>query len=91
MVLRLIESELDQEAIDAVKHYVEHDEYEMAFEGLFLEIIKLNEVPNLNFAESKKVAIMLRLHESSVFDADFWTKFNQLRDNAEGLAPESVS
>ncbi len=33
---------LDTESKEAILNYIEHDEYEMAFEGLFIELIKLN-------------------------------------------------
>lgn len=32
---------LDLKSIDAVLHYLDHDEYEMAFEGLFIDLMTL--------------------------------------------------
>lgn len=40
-----VQPNLDKESIDAIKHYLEYGEYEMAFEGLFIEIMKLSLKP----------------------------------------------
>ena len=71
----LLEVKLDRESIEAINHYLEHDEYEMAFEGLFIEIMKLEEVPKIDFVESMKVGRKLKLNEESIFDFEFWKKF----------------
>lgn len=75
-ILKTVNSKLDKESIDSVNHYVDHDEYEMAFEGLFLEIMKLEEIPKIDMLKSKEVAELLKLNEESVFDFDFWNRFN---------------
>lgn len=75
LTLEIVESKLDSESIDFVNHYVNHDEYEMAFEGLFLEIMKLEEIPKIDFLKSKMIGELLNLNEESVFDIDFWHKF----------------
>ena len=75
LTLEIVESKLDSESIDYINHYINHDEYEMAFEGLFLEIMKLEEIPKIDFLKSKKIGELLKLNEESIFDIDFWYKF----------------
>jgi hypothetical protein len=48
----------------------------MAFEGLFIEIMKLKVVPKFDLLECRKIGIFLKLNEDSVFDYDFWIKFD---------------
>jgi len=74
-LLSLVQSKLGEESVESVNHYLNHDEYEMAFEGLFLEIMKLEEIPKVDLTESKKVGKFLKLNEESVFDFEFWEKF----------------
>jgi len=35
---------LDDESKEAVQHYLDHDEYEMAFEGLFIDLMSVNKL-----------------------------------------------
>ena len=67
---------LNSETIEAVKHYLDHDEFEMAFEGLFLDLMKIE---NFHFLmeceECKEIALSMNLDSDSVFDAAFWEKF----------------
>lgn len=72
-----IKPQLTKSSIDSVSHYLRHDEYEMAFEILFLGIMDLKDISNIDFLESKKVGKLLKLHEESVFDFDFWNKFEE--------------
>ncbi len=55
----------------SVRHYINYDEYEMAFEGLFIELMSLNEKLNIDYSESYKIALLLKLNEETVFDANF--------------------
>ena len=79
----LVSSKLDQKSIEAVNHYVNHAEYEMAFEGLFIEIMKMNEVPDIDFSKSKEIGLLLKLDKESVFDVGFWKKFKNYVDAKE--------
>lgn len=74
-ILTTVQSELDKESIESVTHYIDHDEYEMAFEGLFLEIMKLKSVPDIDLVKSREVGKSLKLNEEAVFDYLFWEKF----------------
>ncbi len=67
---------LDSESVEAIHHYLEHSEYEMAFEGLFIELMKLKADINKNEKETYfKLARELGLEQDSFFDGDFWNKF----------------
>jgi len=72
-----VESFLEPEVINSVKHFLDHAEFEMAFEGLFIEIMKLDAIPKIDMVQSKKVAEQLRLNEETIFDFKFWNKFER--------------
>lgn len=68
-------SELDEESQEFARHYLDHDEYELAFEGLFLGLIthgtmKSSEKLNTYVALGKS----LKLDKESIIDAHFWSK-----------------
>jgi hypothetical protein len=66
---------LDQETIDFVNHYLQYDEYEMAFEGLFIELMDLGQSSNVDLEKSWEIGQELELHKYSIFDETFWVKF----------------
>lgn len=67
---------LDSESVNTIQHYLDHSEYEMAFEGLFIELMKANAAVEKNEKEAYfKLGRDLGLDEDSVFDGDFWEKF----------------
>jgi len=69
---------LSIEGVEAVSHYFKHDEFEMCFEGLIIELMSNNLYPDrFNFAEWKNLAVEYGLDENSVFDGFFWRNFNQ--------------
>jgi hypothetical protein len=75
-VLRLYSNFLSAETVDAVNHYLEHDEFEMAFEGLFLDLMKIERLPPLLDAkECSDLAKKMKLDKESIFDRAFWEKF----------------
>jgi len=67
---------LSDETITAVRHYLDHDEYEMAVEGLFIDIMQLTVIPD---SLSSKMCIDLAksvdLDKEVVFLNDFWEIF----------------
>lgn len=68
--------QLDAETVEAVQHYLDHSEYEMAYEGLFIELIKLDQNPkNIDFSIYTDLGKKLKLDVESVFDSDFWKKY----------------
>lgn len=46
----------------------------MAFEGLFIEIMKLNLKPEIDYKKAIQIAKVLGLDKESVFDGAFWFK-----------------
>ncbi len=67
---------ISTEGIKGVIHYYKHDEYEMAFEILVLELIESNKYPdNFNFNEWEQLGKYFKLDVDSVFDDSFWDKF----------------
>ena len=73
--LKLTSSTLDKETIEAVQHYIDHDELEMAFEGLFIELMKTKKTVNIDTSTGKETALFLKLDKETVYDPDFWIKF----------------
>lgn len=74
---------LSQDTVEAVGHYINHDEYEMAFEGLCIDLM-LSSADSVDWAECLDVARELSLDKESVFDAEFWTK---LKDRSSIASP----
>ena len=69
---------LDLETIRFVKECLTHREYEMAFEGLFIELIDAEIV--LSEAEKERYFTLgqdLGLNIESVFDDGFWNAFSK--------------
>lgn len=56
-------------------HYVNHDEYEMALEMILLGAMELDRCLPFNYKDATEVAKTLRLHEETVYDAEFWPRF----------------
>lgn len=64
------------DGLEGVAHYFEHDEFEMAYEGLVLELLKSGKYPdNFDYNQWKELAIYYNLDSESVFDGQFWRKF----------------
>ncbi|CUI04752.1 hypothetical protein [Massilia antarctica] len=55
---------LDAESKDFVRHYLDHDEYKMAFEGLFLELIATG-----TFHSSENLAVYVALGKALNLDS----------------------
>lgn len=73
-IRNIVQSDLDTDSIDAVNHYLEYGEYEMALEGLFIEIMKLGRKPEIDYQKVIHVGKTLDLDKESVFDGAFWFK-----------------
>lgn len=66
----------DEETIMEIMHFYRHDEYEMALEGLIIELIKIQKYPpNFSYDEINELVIYYRLNVESVFEYDFWEKY----------------
>jgi len=84
---RLLEqcaADLPEESVSSVKHYIDHSEYEMAFEGLFLDLIAAGKMP-IDVAPSfcRKLGRFLGLDSETVLDDEFWDKFIGFMDQVE--------
>lgn len=67
---------LDEETINEVMHFYMHGEYEMALEGLLIEMIKISKYPeNVSREEIVELTVFYRLNIESVFDYNFWERF----------------
>ncbi len=76
--IALSESLISEDGLQEVKHFFEHDEYEMAFEGLVIELMTINKYPEqYNYEEWKNMALKFGLDKESVFDGEFWNKFEK--------------
>lgn len=74
----LSEKVLRNNELSEVKHYYKHDEYEMAVEGLLIELISAGIYPdNFEFSKWKELLIHYGLNKEFVFDELIWDKFIQ--------------
>ncbi|QDT80195.1 hypothetical protein Mal35_36660 [Gimesia maris] len=66
----------DQDELAGVDHYLNHNEPEMAFEGLLIDLINANRVPDsFDSDQWKRIAQTAGLPAGGVFDEDIWNKF----------------
>lgn len=73
VLLEKYENVLDKETSESVRHFIEHDEYEMGYEGLFIELMKINFNPrDIDMKEYLRIGGLLGLSRESIFDCDFW-------------------
>ncbi len=69
---------LDADTYNAVMHYLQHGEYEMAFEGLFIDLINANfEIQKIDIDYYFTLGKKLSLNKISIFDYEFWKKFER--------------
>ncbi|WDR87345.1 hypothetical protein [Burkholderia ambifaria] len=81
LLLEAYEGKLGQETVDAVRHFIDHDEYEMAYEGLFIDLMNIAFDPNeISVDIYRKIGEDLNLKEESVFEEGFWEKFEGYLD-----------
>lgn len=67
---------VSKDGLSEVKHFYDHGEYEMAFEGLVLELIKSDaSPPNFDYDEWCMILKELKLDHEAVFDSELWPKF----------------
>jgi hypothetical protein len=77
-VINECESLISEDSYKEVKHFYEHGEYEMAFEGLALELMQLDRRPvNFDYKSWCGIIKEMKLDQESVFDAEFWHKFQE--------------
>jgi hypothetical protein len=75
-LINMSKSILSSEGLAGVKHYLEHGEYEMSFEGLVIELYTTKMYPiNFIFTEWKELGLAFGLDKETVFDEKFWGSF----------------
>lgn len=75
-ILNQCRSVLCEDAINEVTHYVEHNEIEIGFEGLFIELMQVGSIPECVDREACiELGVYLNLNVYSVLDDEFWRKF----------------
>jgi hypothetical protein len=67
----------------ALEHYLDHDEYEMALEGLLIDLLASNHFP-ADFPWDQVLALgtEFRLDSEPMFDATAWLRFLAAMDAA---------
>jgi hypothetical protein len=76
------EGNIPSDGLEEVRHFYEHGEYEMSFEGLIIEFMSVRKYPeNFDFKDWKELAIYYGLDRESVFEWDFWMKFLDWGEN----------
>lgn len=69
---------LDKEVFNEVMHFYKHDEYEIAIEGLLIEMIKVHKYPrNISADIITELVVYYRLNLESVFDYNFWGNYTE--------------
>ncbi|MCM1158612.1 MAG: hypothetical protein NC347_12445 [Clostridium sp.] len=77
-LIRECEDYLDKEYFDEVMHFYRHGEYEMALEGLIIEMIKEQKhLKNYMVDTINDLVLYYHLNIESVFDYYFWEKFEK--------------
>ncbi|AFS78652.1 hypothetical protein Curi_c16450 [Gottschalkia acidurici 9a] len=67
---------LPNDELNEVKHYYKHCEYEMALEGLLIELINTGKYPeNFKYDKWEELVVYYDLNNESVFNEDIWDKF----------------
>jgi hypothetical protein len=75
---------LARDGIEAVEHYLAHDEYELALEGLCLELLKSPALQRNDLLKCVELAKRLGLDREGILDADIWSKLLAAKNAAEG-------
>lgn len=76
MLLGHFRCRISNDANNAVEHYLSHAEYEMALEGLLLEIMAVRPIDvQVDWPCYVRLARQLRLDVESVFEGAFWERF----------------
>lgn len=61
-----------------IRHYLNHDEYGMAFEYLYLEIMdRKGSVFSLGPIKANKIGRLLDLDKETLIDEKFWCRFQE--------------
>lgn len=71
--IALLAPRLTSEAIEHVRHYIDHGELELAYESLVLSCIRELPAREMHISEElQTIGSDLNMEHESVFEADFW-------------------
>ena len=74
-LINVCEDILNKGAKDEIWHYYTHGEFEMALEGLLIEVCDKETYPhNYDISKIIELATHYKLNEDSVFDNHIWKK-----------------
>lgn len=80
-ILNLLEKykdRLEKDTISTVMHYVNHDEYEMAYEGLLIDLMSIEFNPkDIDILFCVNIGKEMNLDKESVFNYNFWIDFTE--------------
>lgn len=67
---------IPNDRIEWIQHYLDHDEYAMSFEFLYLEVMEREgAICSLGKKKAEEVGRLLDLDKETHYDNDFWKKF----------------
>ena len=83
MIVSLLQKEIDENInnipdnkLSDIQHYLDHDEYGMAFEYLYLEIMENeNARCSMEIANIREIGLLLELDKECMIEENFWEKF----------------
>lgn len=74
----LSRSLISEEGFKEIMHFFNHGEFEMAFEGLVIELMEAKKYPiHYEHQEWKRMGLEFKLDKDCVFDGNFWTTFEK--------------
>lgn len=82
-LVNLLAGKIDKPSLIEIEHFIDHNEYEIAFELLFLEIFNKENLPVFDYKKAKNIALLLKLDQETVYDTDFWTNFSKFINHIE--------
>ena len=68
------QSSLPDSTVKAVEHYLDHDEYEMALEGLCIDLMEHAGSQGVDWVECADLCRSMGLDKESTFDPAFWAR-----------------
>ena len=71
---------LGEATAESVGHYLDHGEYEMALEGLCIDLLHLPGEPVVDWAECVELGLALGLDKHAAFDAGLWPRLLKVAD-----------
>ena len=77
-IIHSCKSIVSEETNKEVRHFYEHGEFEMAFEGLLIDLMKGNKVPqNYDYDQWCNLIKETGLDEETNFVGDLWENFQE--------------